>query len=278
MTLVLADAGLLVPDDLQDYDFWVRLAGWGVDNRIQLGPSVFDLCIEFFNDHGYPASFDFIPVEIRMDANRVLQKLITRVYLPASPGGHLDEFVPAYQGLETFGIALMMDVMDAIDAPVDGIAHYNAWEQATTSVECKACGISLDLVCDPNHPTQADIHASAECATQESRSFFRDKSVLIFGAKRSELVVSELKRTCEPAELTWYETEPKKHIRDIERKLSRRTAGQDIVVMVTGFISHSESGSVKSNCASVGLDLLEVERPNEIPGALEEFFKSKSSA
>lgn len=279
MPLILTDPGILIPNDPRSLDFWERVAKWGTDSRIKLGPSVFSLVLDHFTEFGYPANHDFIPHDIRIDANRILHKLLSNLAVGDDQSQDLMDFHPPYLGPDDWGIALAMDCIECAAHPVAGVAvPEGTWKQDVDAVRIVGSDDPISVVCEPGALTIVERIGSKIKKENALRDHFSGTGICIFGGKQQGDIVEKITREICPRELEWHETEPDKRIREISRKIKGKSSESWIVIVVTGFISHSESGNVKKECRNRNLPLIEVRFPSGIFDTLAEMASKDSDS
>ncbi|MCH8611895.1 DUF2325 domain-containing protein [Arsenicicoccus dermatophilus] len=265
---ILTDPALLIPKDSDDgqeannqMDFWVSLAGWAVDNRLRVSENVFDLATNFYNEHGYPHAWSIFPREVKNECQRAVSSLLQRVIPPCSTQEivHLD---PPYDDQREFGEALELDIGAVGKETVLAIAcAERTWTTLpSVAVQCTDLGsptVTIELLRAPNEslPSEEGEHLKSET---------KGKTLLIFGAKIDSSKLDKIKRICDFKDIRWFESEPEKHIRDIDKKISGRRGSNTIVVLVTGFISHAESEEVERACRSNEIPLRQTRYPGKI--------------
>lgn len=269
--VMLTDPAILVPSDPNrpSMEFWIQLSKWATDHRLHIASGVFELATTYYAKWGYPQSSDIFPQEVKMECHRAVLSLLQRI-APPSEVQELVSLHPSYSGKEEFGQAIEFDISEAGHNCVDAIACSDAVWASDNSIDAQCLdlcnpAISIEIMHQPRAQLACEVSNELKAAAKKT-------TLLIFGGKEDQSRLSEIKQLCGFADVRWFESEPDKHIRDIDSKLAGRTSNDTLVVLVTGFISHSESGKVKKGCTNQEAPLVETRYPRGIVASVRSYY------
>ncbi len=269
---LLCDPGLVRPpgqstDSSIHQRFWERLVGWATDRRVRLGSESLYAVFRKLEEMGWP---DFEPPQCPPALARDARKALTLMLSSVAPNGmHQLEgiplFDPKYVLDDELGMALALDVGEQGNEYLLGTASDPAhWERQEAVVYVKPSHVGqVSLVAEPHQRTSQELDLEAKIALKGVR-------IIIVGARKATYVYKKLyERFGVTAErIIWVETEKgQKPNLDCLQSVRSKV---DLVVCVTGMISHAASEKTIVRARRGGVEPILVERVGEIIGGIRE--------
>jgi hypothetical protein len=267
---ILCDPSLLIPPDGDEPDisaaFWVRLIDWSRDRRLRLGPMTYDLVSAQYSERNWQA-FDppACPSELGRPGRRAIYQLLSRVLMVDEPAAVvLPTLSPSHQDT-LVEEAIGNDCAVLNRASLVGIASEEAsWSPADKVVSFDPPPPeTLPLLTVPDQEVATEVdHRVAD--------FFAGRRLTIVGGRISPQVVAVLDQRFGISDARWIEADGQKRLQ--LETLEGVRADRDIVVCVTGYIAHADSGKVQMTCRSRSVEAYLVERRREVVALIERVF------
>lgn len=251
-------------DDARLREYWPLLIAWEGDRRTFLGQETWCAIMDRFGKEGYPRCG---PYPAR-DTWRAINALLTRVREPVRVCVSAMGCEPTYKGPAFLGEALLRDCLASVDRTVLGVGSArSSWSDGWVGVpECVTVrgddAMTLEVAFSPNAVFAGE-------AAIRTRLLLSGKRVRVVGGKRAAAIEERLADGLEVV-VDWLECEKGKSP-DFGR-LRGLSATRDLVVIITGFIGHSESGKAEGLAVRAECPVLHVETPQGVLGALVETF------
>lgn len=275
MTSVLLDPGLVVPDRNRDAaevaQFWNRFMSWVLDGRAIVGERTHGALLESMGMVHDPA---VLPMPLRRDVHRALNKLLAREPLRHSTLGSASVFDVAYVGPTYHQQLLMDDVVGAGNA--DNLvlgSHSDFWSSAASAVKCL-----------PPPPAELILHLGPGLPTEDEEvlrraTWFTGKRILIVGGqvdlRLKDSLVAELGINVK--DFRWIESERHKKASNLPA-IVRGCDSDHIVICITGKVGHDVSGILQSECDKRGISYRYVEYASELRAFLHQVCDRAASA
>lgn len=268
--LVLCDPGLLLPpaDEVGPRvhrQFWLALVAWAADRRVLLGIQSRRAIWEKLDEMGWP---DYLPPHcpdsLTRDARRAFTALLTAIAAdPPLIPTDIPSLEPKYALDEDLGTALALDIAEhGADHLVGAASKYDHWTAKADVVNVTPPPPEkVRLLIEPGESVDGEVDLRVANA-------LRGKRLTVVGGKHANEVVTCVcgRFKIETSQLRWLEAEPKKHAR-LEGLRGVRPE-KDVVVCITGAISHPDSEKVLRRSRRGGLEPILVEKRSEIEAAL----------
>lgn len=271
MRIMLDPAEMIPSENVDNPDFWVRLAAWASDSRVYVGASGYRAAVEYFARCGYPQSDVCInPPQLRRDAHTALTRLLTKV-LQEESSDEPPALSPRHLAHDDAATSLAKDVR-ALGSRIAAVASSaKHWERPCASVSClPPPPVAFDLCLEPGSEVGSEMVAAA-------REFLGGRRLLIVGGQVDRRLGDSLAIEFGLSTWEWIPCEKHKPPNQLRQRWSGLAPQADLAVCVTGRIGHATWGVARDVCRSRGTTLLEVETAGRLRDCLLEYVRRNRS-